>query len=95
MTAEAAAYITFDAPIAAGPLANFVAGTFTVYLGAGTYETSAVTPAGPATVVRVACSPSGPGTGSDDIDYDDALQTLIGENGQPVAAFTDFPCAVV
>ena len=95
VTAEYAAYVTFDEPIQSGPLANWDVSTFEVFQATTRYQTAAVTLAGPATVVRIACTAVGPAGGSGTIDYDDALETLVGANGQPVAAFTGLACPPV
>ena len=95
VTAETAAYVTFDADIAVGPLANWAADTFEVFQASARYETMGVTRPGAANVVRVAMVNAGPTSGAGTIDYDDALGTLVGVNGQPVAGFAGLACPPV
>lgn len=88
---ELAAFITFDQDVQPPSNGSWNTGTFTIHQPTRWYQAGIVTRPS-ANVIRVTAINFQSAPGSAVIDYDDALSTIVGANGVPVASFTGFPC---
>jgi hypothetical protein len=87
--------ITFDSPLATGSLSDNELRLRGVGIGVSNRKNGAQAHAGGLAVVFTTTTAGGIPSGSPQVSYQQTSAELVGTNGLPVLAFTDFPMTIV